>query len=70
MVMRNGEFVFFRPDGMEVPRINDRLRPGVLEAEFGQKATALGRSDLGAALRIGRSRRRAEWEAFIAARQG
>lgn len=39
VVKRGADFLFFRPDGVQVAAVNDRLRPGELEAELGQNVT-------------------------------
>ena len=36
------EFLFFRPDGVQVATVNDRLRPGELEAALGKDVTGFG----------------------------
>ncbi len=33
---RDADGLFFRADGVQVPKVNDRLQPGELKLEFGQ----------------------------------
>ena len=51
---RDADFLFFRPDGMQVPKINDRLQPGELDAEFAEGVTAFGAGGQSAATAIQR----------------
>ncbi|MCC5885573.1 MAG: DUF222 domain-containing protein [Gammaproteobacteria bacterium] len=66
-----------RRDGLQIPKVNDRLQPGELDAEFGQgvaiRSSATVGADPGPAWRLARTRgfrrtgtrQRVEWEAFV-----
>ncbi|MCC5886006.1 MAG: DUF222 domain-containing protein [Gammaproteobacteria bacterium] len=81
VVKRDADFLFVRPDGLQVPKVNDRLQPGELNAEFGQgvaiRSSATVGADPGSAWRLARARgfrrtgtrQRAAWEAFASVLQ-
>ncbi len=52
VVKRGADFLFFRPDGVQVAPVNDRLQPGELEAELGKDVTGLGPGSRSAAVSV------------------